>query len=174
MPGSEESLISFDFSLENNQFILGSHYSTVEGLLKEMKNNTSSKLAENDYYRQALKYASQEGYGFTFVYTPGVWDIFNYVFDLYSQSMSGNVRKMYENCDPLDARCLQIQSGSEQLQQDFKDRMFAIGAVIRTMRIFSLSDEFGDNFSKSSMFVNFHELPKEEKDRAEAILRNFR
>ncbi len=161
--------LSFDFSVENNLFILGSHYGAVESLLREIKEGTEKKLADNDFFKKAMIYSFPDGYDNTFVYIPGIWDAIEYYIN---KERMASIASLASYCDSLKdkAQAPSYCASPPSSSGSDGEENFAIGSIFRTLKIVNFSKALKDNFSRSFIFVNVEELPKDEKDRAAKIL----
>lgn len=147
------TLISFDFSLKDNELIFGSHYAVVEALLQK----NSNTLAQNSLYKEALPHAQQEGFAQSFIVTQGVVNIVTYftnnMYRILSSAMGA----------PSD-------DSAEAAPEKENESLFAFGAILRTVKYIHATQSIQDKFTQSSLFFNIKELPAEEKKRAEDII----
>jgi hypothetical protein len=177
--------LSFDFSVENNIFILGSHYAAVESLLREIKNNAEGRLADNEFYKRGVPYSLPDRYINTFFYTEGIWDAIDYYMndvgkkadEARAKAWQASLEARNEYCDGLadkskDSICATPPPAppSNTSKSYEEEEKFAVRSIFQTIKVANFSKALKDGFAKSFIFVNIEEIPKEEKDRAEKIL----
>jgi hypothetical protein len=133
--------VSFDFSLENNKLILATNYAVIESLIKETKNSNSGKLADSSNFKKAISFGPNENYSSIFINTQGLWNSFAY----------------YLN---------KIKSSSDEQ----KDETFAIGTLIKTLRLIGTASWVSEGLANSSINFQIEEPEKEDKERADKIL----
>jgi hypothetical protein len=159
---------SFDFSLENNQFILGTNYATVESLARELKNNTEKKLSDNEFYKKATSYFPAEIYSNSYVNSQGIYNVVDYI---YRQMTLGIQESKKQYCSGENVNASYC-ANSNVSNNDSSDEFFAYLAVLRTIKTLATYSSINGDFDESSTFINIQELPKDEKDRAENIINN--
>lgn len=142
-PGAE---ISFDYAILDKTFILGSHFAATQALMRELKNNSEPKLANNKFFQQVASHWDEEGIGRSFINTKGFWGAVSYYFNHYLK---------------------------DEIDIERSDEFFAVGAVIRTIRLIGGQNSFGEKFMKGNLYLNIEELPAEEKNRAEEAIKNI-
>lgn len=112
--------------------------------MKELKNNSEPKLANNKLFQQVASHWDEEGIGRSFINTNGLWGAISYYFNRYLKS---------------------------EIDIDRSDEFFAVGAVIRTIRLLGGQSSFNDEFMKGNLYLNIEELPADEKNRAEEAIK---
>jgi hypothetical protein len=172
---------SFDFSVEDNLFIMGSHYAAVESLLREIKNNSEAKMADNEYYKKGTRYP--DAYSNTYIYTQGIWHFIENTLvatrkkaqdaSVKSWKASEETRKTIceDAANKNDSMCISPPSlPSYPTADSADDTQFAIESIFRTLKFVNFSKALKDGYSRSAIFLNIEEIPKEEKERAMKIL----
>jgi hypothetical protein len=157
--------IAFDFALSNNEFILGSNSSVVSGLLDASKNKNATALLNNELYLRSAKYDQLDGISKLFLVPQGIVNMINYY---ESPSANNNLpeENFQKNCSDSDVNCLG-GSGSPDQSYPFSERIFAYGAVLKTIGFLGISQSIQDKFVKAEFFLDIKEIPLEEKTRAE-------
>lgn len=157
-----EDSISFHFSLEKNVLIFAHDFRTVESLQKEFSINSEKKLSDNEYYIKAHSQTAKDAYSSLFLNTQGIWNTVTYLVSYLDQQY-----QQPAPCSP-DGTCIELQKSPIQTKQE--EDLFAIGAILRTIRLIGASGSVENDYSKSSIFMNIQELPAEDKQRAEDAL----
>jgi len=174
--GANFSNWSLNFSLENNQLILGSSYEAVSAILKGMQRKESQTLANTESFKKASEKFYPERYSAFYLNTIGVWNGIQYYYNKFNENMAlqqtkwceENKKNFYEN--NIQAYDGMECGQSEEMIKKQNDKIFAIGALFRTIQFVSNSTFLGENFVKNSLFFSIKELPQEEKQRAEKII----
>lgn len=148
------SLISFDFGFREDVLVLGTHFAAVQTFLREMGNGSEKKLSQSDFYTSVRSVSPEKHYQHSFVVMQGVWDSVEY----YTKTMSRMAGLMEAPADML------------AMESEADDFPFAIGALLRTMKIVGSDSMSRDGFETSSSRIIIEPLPLEEKEKAERIL----
>lgn len=160
-----ETEFFFDFGFADDKFILGTHRTTVTGLMKEFTMNGSEKLVDSANYQAIARNVYPDGFSKAFVNTKGAWNGFEYYFKKSKEKdlLSGKKKTVpAEDLTPMRGQ-------QDKLEED---AMFAISSLIKTINVIGGSQSMADTKknSKSSLFVGVKELPVAEKNRAELII----
>jgi hypothetical protein len=170
--------ISFDYSLENNQFIISTNYSVVESMLKELKNNSAKKLAESDYYKTGSKFFYSDVSSNMYLNSLGIWNSVDYY---YQESRRQQLEYAKKQCEESKKSVNKNQStyysseyycNEDQMKENWKkedDQFFAVGSVIRTLQILAAASTLGQDSSQSTFYMHVQEIPQDEKERASRI-----
>lgn len=177
--------LSFDFSLENNELILGSHNAAVVKLLEYAKAPHQDALDSNQLYLRAKQYSQKEGFAQTFVAPQAVTDIISYFQthgdQLIAQSMGETSSPQpQKNCSaPYQTEkqnCIEPEAPtglSPASPSEIDEGLYAFGAILRTVPFFNSTSSIQNTSVKSTMFFDIKELPAEEKARAEKTLSDW-
>ena len=177
--------LSFDFSLENSELILGSHNAAVVKLLEYAKAPHQDALDANALYLRAKQYTQKEGFTQTFVAPQAVTDIISYFQthgdQLIAQSMGETSSPQpQKNCSaPYQTEkqnCIEPEAPtglSPASPSEIDEGLYAFGAILRTVPFFNSTSSIQNTSVKSTMFFDIKELPAEEKARAEKTLSDW-
>jgi hypothetical protein len=157
---------SINFSLEDKKLVLSSSYFAVESVLKGIKSNSVEKISSGKNFQEASRYYYPAVYQYSYANTLGICNAIEYYANMFEDRFSPK-----SICqDDKSADCLSRQDSLEKESQKMKEAVFAIGAVIKTVKLVGSSSSVDEKFVKSNSYYNIEELPKEEKDRANRII----
>jgi hypothetical protein len=155
-------ILSFDFSIENNELLIGSHYNAVKSLLDSSKNKGVS-LSENVLYKKAQSYSAPEGYSQAFIVSQGIVNIIDYVINNTSSLLSG---------------ASGVPNQENELQKEapasMDDSLIVTESILKTIKFLHTSQSVSGEFFQSATFFNLEALPQAEKDRAEKSIEALR
>lgn len=160
--GMKFSNLSLNFSLENNQLILGSSAESVAAILKGMQEKDDQVLAKAEIFKEASEKFYPERYGVFYMNTKGVWNGIQYYYDKFNEAMAFQMEKQCEEKE----ECFN-GTGLMEMEKNKNDGIFASGALFRTIQFISSSSFLGENFTKNSLFFSIKKncLKKKKKER---------
>lgn len=152
-----ETFVSFDYTIHENELILGSHYAVVTALLEK---NPEKTLANNTLFKETLAYAPKEGFAQSFIVTQGIVNTVTYLM----QKLIGELTTSFSSDENASAT---------QAIQELDNPWYAYLAVLRTIKSIQGSSTVNEPFTESTAFFNIKELPAEEKARAEKFFEDM-
>lgn len=153
------SFASFDFGFRDGVLVLGTHFAAVRSFLHEMgSDGTEKKLASSDFYQKVRSASAEASYQSSFVVMAGVWDVIRYLSDVATKALSEGGMMAPTTDDSADTR------------REVDDSVFAIGALLRTVKLVGSDSVSRNGFETSSFRATIEALPLEERQRAERIL----
>ena len=177
--------ISFDFSLENNELILGSHNAAVVKMLAYANSPHEDSLQANQLYLRAKQYGQKDGFTQTFVVPQAIADIISYFAmnaqQLLEQSMGAATDTDRQDCTSGNGApgkdCIesQVPAGGTTIlpSSGMGEGIYALGAILRTIKFFDSSSSIQGSSVKATAFFDIKEIPAEEKARAEKTIANW-
>ncbi len=167
------SLLSFDFGFRDDVLVVGTHFATTTAFLKEMGNSGSEKkLSQGDFYRAVRSIAPETHYRNSFVVMRGVWDVWRYSMKTMSRMALASESRVASS-EEISGDWSAAPIDMSTMESEMEDFSFAMGAILRTVKLVGNDSVSRDGFETSSSRIVIESLPLEEKQRAERILEKF-
>lgn len=167
------SLVSFDFGFRDDVLVVGTHFAATTAFLKEMGNGGSEKkLSQGDFYRAVRSIAPETHYRNSFAVMRGVWDVWQYSLKTMSRMALASESRVASS-EEVSGDWSVTPIDMSTMESEMEDFSFAMGAILRTVKLVGNDSVSRDGFETSSSRIVIESLPLEEKQRAERILEKF-
>ncbi len=171
---------SFDFGFWEGKMILASNYATVGKLMEEFSSDKEEKLVQNENFQKAVqRLGVNEGYSKGYIRPYGLWNVVEYVYyesqrhyeqqatvaeESEENSLSGSMTPV----SPLEAALTPSA-------QEMEEQALAISKIFKTLNAVTGVNTIvrEGEYVKGTTFFEIKELPADEKEEAEEILKNM-